>query len=79
MKCKLRIGTKVRIARIVRKQKGYKNTWAPNMDIYVNNGNIYTVIGIGANGVRLGEDEGFGWPSKALRTFSRGKPLNTER
>ena len=78
MKCKLEIGTKVRIARIVRKQKGYKNTWVPQMDRCVNDNHVYTVQSKSAMGVRLKNNE-YGWPSKALRTYSYGKPLNTEQ
>ena len=79
MKCNLKIGTKVRIARIVRKQKNYENTWTEEMSAYVNNGKAYTVLSISGRGVRLAGDDGYGWPSKALRTFARGKPLNKEQ
>jgi hypothetical protein len=79
MKCKLKIGTKVRIAKVVQKQKGWTNVWVPSMTRRVNDGRVYLVSAVNKQGVRLLNDTDYmGWPSKALRTYSRGKPLNGE-
>lgn len=54
---KLKKGDKVRIVRKIEEWPG--NSWAPDMDRYVNDGKVYTVQFIDEFGVRLYEDNSY--------------------
>lgn len=64
-------GDLVFVERKMERSKGWRNSWADNMDKYV--GNTYTVKSQHSGGVYFEEDEGvFGFPPKALRLIKSG-------
>lgn len=66
-----KIGDKVQIVKKVTKQEGWDNSWSEDMNIYVNNGKIYTIKNIYSHGIRFKEDDNFAWPSNCFKLVNK--------
>lgn len=73
-----KVGDKVLITSKVPSQHNWRNSWAINMDEYVNDGVIYEIRSMGSSGIRLRNAEtysdiNFGWPSDCLTLYTGKK------